>query len=124
MALATVLCRDRRASSVRIHSSSSVTSGALCSRRAARRCSWLWPLIARSRPRANLFEQTAALAVMPDHLHQVTSAASEDKQMTTVRILPEALLNHQRQAGPPLAHVPLRVAQARYARSPARPASG
>ena len=59
-------------------------------------------------------EQTAALAVMPDHLHQVTSAASEDKQVTAVRVLADALLNHQRQAGPPLAHVPLRVAQAAY----------
>src|SRR3954452_23006627 len=67
-------------------------------------------------------EQTAALAVMPDHLHQVTSAASEDKQVAAVWVLADALLNLQGQAGPPLAHVPLRVAQARYARWPARPA--
>src|SRR3954451_7697446 len=50
-------------------------------------------------------EQTAALAVMPDHLHQVTSAAPEDEQLTAVWVLAEALLNLQGQAHPPLAHV-------------------
>src|SRR5258708_19790904 len=42
---------------------------------------------------------------MPENLDQPTAAATEDKQMATVRIALECLLHQQRQAIKTLAHV-------------------
>ena len=66
--------------------------------------------VGRARPQEaapfqSLREQTGALTVVPDHLQQVAAASTKDEQMTAQRIVPQHLLNLQRQAGKPLPHV-------------------
>src|SRR4051795_10981302 len=53
-----------------------------------------------------LREQARALAVVPDNLQQIAAAAAKAEQVATQRILPQHLLNPQRQAGGPLSANP------------------
>ena len=62
-----------------------------------------------------LREQAGALAVMPDHLQEVAAAAAKAEQVTAQGIVPQHLLDLQRQAREPLCAYPC-------ARSPATPA--
>src|SRR5262249_21119785 len=58
-----------------------------------------------------LREQAHALTVMPENLDQPTAAATEHKQMATVRIALERLLHQQRQAIKTLPHVGMAARQ-------------
>src|ERR1039458_5129237 len=56
-------------------------------------------------PFQSLREQAGALAVMPDHLQKIASAATKAKQLSAQRIAPQYLLHLQRQARKALPHV-------------------
>src|SRR5215218_4940517 len=56
----------------------------------------------KAAPFQPLREQARALAVVPDNLQQIAAAAAKEEQVATQRILPQHLLNPQRQAGEPL----------------------
>src|SRR5215207_5895040 len=59
----------------------------------------------KAAPFEPLREQARALAVVPDNLQQVAAAAAKAEQVATQRILPQHLLNLQRQAGEPFAQI-------------------
>ncbi|MGY3470335.1 hypothetical protein ACVW0I_007206 [Bradyrhizobium sp. LM6.11] len=50
-------------------------------------------------------EQACSLAIVPDHLHKVAAATSEDEQMTAERVFAKHLLHLQRQRRKASAHV-------------------
>src|SRR4051794_13044037 len=59
----------------------------------------------KAAPFQPLREQARALAVVPDNLQQIAAAAAKAEQVATQRILPQHLLNPQRQAGEPFAQI-------------------
>src|SRR5215217_553385 len=59
----------------------------------------------KAAPFQPLREQARALAVVPDNLQQIAAAAAKAEQVATQRILPQHLLNLQRQAGEPFAQI-------------------
>lgn len=65
-------------------------------------------------------EQACSLAIVPDHLHKIAAAISEDEQMSAERVFAKHLLHLERQRGKASAHfrVAYREPHSRACREP------